>query len=129
MVYIHTPIIVPDSAPTQTRHSRELGKRVDQVIHEFRREYPELTDDEIRAALDQATPAGAAPRRGAGRRRPAVAAMAGVAAALAAGIAVAFDGSGGGGTAGDSGSGISLIVAGTIAAAVVVVALIVASRR
>jgi hypothetical protein len=50
-------IIVPTPPPTRsaTRHSRELGKRVEQLIRDYQREHPELTDDEIRAALAQSS--------------------------------------------------------------------------
>jgi hypothetical protein len=50
-------LIIPAPHPTQaaTRHSRELGKRVEQLVRDYRREHPELTDDEIRAALAQSS--------------------------------------------------------------------------
>lgn len=44
-------IPMPQQTTTQTRHSRELSRRFDQVVRDYQRDHPELTDAEIRAAL------------------------------------------------------------------------------
>lgn len=52
-------LFAPDTTSSlqQTRNSRELGRRVEQAVREYRREHPETTDAEVRAALMQsATP-------------------------------------------------------------------------
>jgi len=55
-------LIVPGFPPLQqTRHSRELSKRVEQLVRDFQRDHPELTEDEVRAALMASAPAGDAP--------------------------------------------------------------------
>lgn len=48
----------PMQAPSPTRRSRELGKRIDELVLDYRRQNPELTDAEIRAALVQSAPPG-----------------------------------------------------------------------
>jgi hypothetical protein len=55
-------IIVPGIPPMQeTRNSRELNKRVEEAIRDYRRDHPELTEAEVRAALMQSTPGADAP--------------------------------------------------------------------
>ena len=50
-------LIVPGLPPLQqTTNSRELGRRVEQVIREFQSDHPEMTEAEVRAALAQSTP-------------------------------------------------------------------------
>jgi hypothetical protein len=53
-------IIIPDrpEPPPQTPHSRELARRVEQEVRDYKRQHPELTEDEVRSALMQSTPAG-----------------------------------------------------------------------
>jgi hypothetical protein len=110
------------AAPTQTRHSRELARRVDQVVQDFRREYPDLSEDDVRAALDGMTPRSPS-RRSEPRRLFAIAF--GLAAALAAGVGTMFD------VAENGGSGIDvlLVVAGTIAVFGLVAALLLTMRK
>jgi hypothetical protein len=50
-------LIIPGPAPLQeTRHSRELGRRVEQVVRDYQREHPEMTASEVRAALMHSAP-------------------------------------------------------------------------
>jgi hypothetical protein len=53
-------IIIPErpEPPPQTPHSRELARRVEQEVRDYKRQHPELTEDEVRSALMQSTPAG-----------------------------------------------------------------------
>ena len=53
-------IYIPErpEPPPQTRHSRELARRVEQEVRDYKRQHPELTEDEVRSALMQSTPAG-----------------------------------------------------------------------
>jgi hypothetical protein len=54
--------MVPFAAPLpHTRHSRELAKHVEQLVRDYRRDHPELTEAEIHTALMQSLPAGASP--------------------------------------------------------------------
>lgn len=53
MIILHTHHELPE-----TRHSRELNRRVDQVIRDYMRENPDISTTEVRAALLQATPGG-----------------------------------------------------------------------
>jgi hypothetical protein len=55
----------------ETRNSRELNRRVEEAIRDYRRDHPEITEAEVRAALMQSTPGSDAP--GAMRRKKAVA--------------------------------------------------------
>jgi hypothetical protein len=53
-------IIVPGIPPLQeTRNSRELNRRVEEAIRDYRRDHPEITEAEVRTALVQSTPGGA----------------------------------------------------------------------
>ena len=64
-------IIVPGLPPLQeTRHSRELSRRVDDAVRDYRRINPDVTEADVRTALLQSTPAGASPD--VARRRRAV---------------------------------------------------------
>ena len=84
-------IIVPGIPPLQeTRNSRELNRRVEEAIRDYRRDHPEVTEAEVRVALMQSTPGSDAP--GVVRRKKAV--MVGVAAA-AVGAFTAISSSGG----------------------------------
>ncbi|HEX9564417.1 MAG TPA: hypothetical protein VF981_10620 [Gemmatimonadaceae bacterium] len=123
MIFI--PMGGDEATPTQTRHSRELGNRVEQVIRDFQREHPELTDDEIRAALAGSSLVTRHRRQPGGRSRQ-VALLAGVAAALVGVVAGAL-----GDSAGD-GAGGSLpwmLFGGLAAAVVVLVAVLRIARR
>jgi len=72
-------IIVPGLPPMQeTRHSRELNKRVDDVVRDYLRAHPDMTEAEVRAALMKSAPGGIAPDVARRRRVAGV----GVAAAL-----------------------------------------------
>lgn len=52
-------IIVPGPPALQeTRHSRELNRRVEEAIRDYRRDHPELTEADVRTALMQSTPGG-----------------------------------------------------------------------
>ncbi len=69
-------IIVPGLPPLQeTRHSRELSRRVDDAVRDYRRINPDVTEADVRTALLQSAPPGASPDV-ARRRRVAGAAMA-----------------------------------------------------
>ena len=52
-------IIIPErpEPPPQTPYSRELARRIEQQVRDYKREHPDLTADEVRAALMQSTPA------------------------------------------------------------------------
>lgn len=50
-------IIVPGVPPIQeTRHSRELGRRIDQVVRDYQRDHPDASLSDVRIALTQMTP-------------------------------------------------------------------------
>ena len=52
-------IIVPGSPPLQeTRHSRELSRRIEDAVRDYQRANPEMTDAEVRTALLQLVPGG-----------------------------------------------------------------------
>lgn len=45
-------LIVPGLPPQQqTRHSRELGRRVGQLVRDYQRENPDVTEGDVRTAL------------------------------------------------------------------------------
>ena len=73
MIILHTHQELP-----QTRHSRELKKRIDEVVRDYLRDHPDMKEAEVRAALMESAPAGVSPV--VDRRRKAAAV--GVAAAL-----------------------------------------------
>ena len=55
-------LIVPGLPPLQqTRHSRELGRRVEQLVRDYQRENPEVTEGDVRTALAQLTSATPSP--------------------------------------------------------------------
>ena len=55
-------IIVPGLPPLQeTRHSRELKKRVDEVVRDYQRDHPDMKEAEVRTALMQSAPGGVSP--------------------------------------------------------------------
>ena len=54
-----TMIIVPGLPPLQqTRHSRELGKRVEQLVRDYQRENPDVTEGDVRTAMAQLSSGG-----------------------------------------------------------------------
>ena len=55
-------IIAPGLPPLhQTRHSRELARRVEQAVRDYQRDNPDVTESEVRTALLQSAPGGDAP--------------------------------------------------------------------
>ena len=55
-------LIVPGLQPLQqTRHSRELGRRVEQLVRDYQREHPDVTEGDVRTALAQLTSETASP--------------------------------------------------------------------
>ena len=47
-------LIIPGLPPLQqTRHSRELGRRVEQLVRDYQREHPDVTEGDVRTALAQ----------------------------------------------------------------------------
>ena len=49
-------IIIPGNPPLQqTRHSSELGRRVEQLVRDYQREHPDVTEGDVRTALAQLT--------------------------------------------------------------------------
>jgi hypothetical protein len=121
MVYIHTPIMT-GAAVKQTHLSRELEERIGQAIRDYRHVNPDMTDAEVSAALSLATSHHGSTRSNAAGR--AVAIVAGIVAAFV-GAAVAL----GDGTGWEGSSPTWIIVAGTVAVAIVLIALLMASRR
>ena len=52
-------IIVPGLPPIQeTKHSRELSRRIDQVVRDYQRDNPDASLSDVRIALMQMTPGG-----------------------------------------------------------------------
>jgi hypothetical protein len=49
-------IIPGGSALHETRHSRALGRQLDDVVREYQRTNPDVTDAEVRTALLRLTP-------------------------------------------------------------------------
>lgn len=119
MIFI--PGLPPLPAQSHTRLSRELGTRIDNLVRDYKRQNPELTDGEIRAALLQSAPAGDSPEVVRRRRAAAV----GVAAAVfGAFVAIGSNG----GTlpiAGETWKIVGIVAAVGVAA----IALIVRARR
>jgi hypothetical protein len=55
-------IIVPGATQVhETRHSRELGRRIEQVVRDYQRDHPDATLSDVRIALMQRTPGGDSP--------------------------------------------------------------------
>jgi hypothetical protein len=121
MVYIHTPIMT-GAAVKQTHRSRELEERIGQAIRDYRHVNPDMTDAEVSSALSLATSHHGSMRSTAPRRAVAV-----VAGLVAAGVGVAAGMKGGIGTEGASLAW--MIVIGTVAVGLVLVGLLMASRR
>ena len=52
-------IIVPGLPPLhQTRHARELARRVEQAVRDYQRDNPDVTESEVRTALLQSAAGG-----------------------------------------------------------------------
>jgi hypothetical protein len=50
-------MIIPGSSPLhETRHSRELGRLLDDVVREYQRTNPDVTDADVRTALLRLAP-------------------------------------------------------------------------
>ncbi|HEX6316356.1 MAG TPA: hypothetical protein VFZ73_15910 [Gemmatimonadaceae bacterium] len=50
-------MIIPGGSPLhETRHSRELGRQLDDVVREYQRANPDVTDAEVRTALLRLAP-------------------------------------------------------------------------
>ena len=108
-------LIVPGLPPLQqTSNSRELGRRVEQVIRDFQRDHPEMTEAEVRAALVHSTP-GDAPEIV--RRKRAL----GIAIAMLGAGVFTFMASTGGGTRYSGGTGGVWQIIGAVAAICAVV--------
>jgi hypothetical protein len=55
-------IIAPGLPPVQeTRHSRELSRKIDQVVRDYQRDHPDASLTDVRIALMQMTPGGDSP--------------------------------------------------------------------
>lgn len=121
MVYIHTPIMT-GAAVRQTHLSRELEERIGQAIRDYRHVNPDMTDAEVSAALSLATSHYGSTRSTAAGR--AVAIVVGVVAAGVGAAAAMKDGTGW-----EGGSPTWIIVAGTVAVAIVLVGVLLARRR
>lgn len=116
-------LIVPGLAPLQqTSNSRELGRRVEQVIRDYQRDHPEMTEAEVRAALVHSTP-GDSPD--VVRRRKVFGVAIGALTAAAFGVMAST----GGGTRYSGGSGVWLIIGAVAAVCAVAFTLIRLARR
>jgi hypothetical protein len=116
-------LIVPGLPPLQqTSNSRELGRRVEQVIRDYQREHPEMTEAEVRAALLHSTP-GDAPE--VVRRRKLLGIAIGAFTAAAFGAMAAT----GGGARSIGGTGVWQIIGAVAVVCAVVFVLIRLARR
>lgn len=80
-------LIVPGLPPMQqTRHSRELGRKVEQLVRDYQREHPDVTEGDVRTALAQLSSGGASPD-GLRRKRVLVGVIGGLTAAAFAAMA------------------------------------------
>lgn len=121
-------VFVPVPPPSQrlTARARELTDRLEQAIEAYRRQYPGLTNDEIRAALARA--AGTTPTPAV--RRQALALVVGLLAAAIGGMMVFFRAEGGGAPApGGGGESAVPMVAVAVGIGVVLLLLVVKLRR
>jgi hypothetical protein len=85
-------LMIPGLPPLQqTRHSRELGRRVEQLVRDYQREHPDVSEGDVRAALAQLTSSDP-PSTDIHRRKRV---LAGVIAAIAVGAFTAMASSGG----------------------------------
>ena len=117
-------IIVPGLPPIQeTKHSRELGRRIDQVVRDYQRDHPDASLSDVRIALMQMSPGGDSPDVVRRRR------MLGIAiGALAAGM-FAFMAATGGGSRFENTSTTWRIIGGVAALLGVTIAVIRTVRR
>ena len=116
-------LIVPGLPPLQqTRHSRELGRKVEQLVRDYQRENPDVTESDVRSALAQLTQAGEAPE--AIRRRRVLGAVIG---ALAVGAFTAMASTGG--SAFENNTMVWRIVGAVVAFGAVVFAAVRLARR
>lgn len=116
-------IIAPGLPPLQeTRHSRELGRKIDQVVREYQRDHPDASLSDVRIALMQSTPGGDSPEL-VRRKRAITIAI----AALGAGVFTFMASTGGGRFGGFEGSTTTWRIVG-VAAAVLGVAIAVIRR-
>jgi hypothetical protein len=122
MVYINTFTAGGAAAVKQTHRSRELEERIGQAIRDYRHVNPDMSDAEVSAALSLATSHHGGMRSSAPGR--AIALVVGGAAAAVGAAAAMKDGVASGG-----GSLAWMIVIGTVAVALVLVGLLLASRR
>lgn len=84
-------IIVPGMPPLQqTRHSRELGRKVEQLVRDYQRENPDVTESDVHSALAQLTTPGESP--GVARQRRVLGVVIGALAAVAFGVMASTDG-------------------------------------
>ena len=111
-----TPVAAP------THHSRELGRRVEQVVRDYQRENSDLTAEEIRTALLHSTEN--YEDEGALTRRRLRAILTVVAAAVIAGVAVMTDSGVRSGGGSGSGSTEWMVIAGVVAAVAIVIAVL-----
>ena len=114
-------IIVPGIPQVQeTRHSRELGRKIDQVVREYQRDHPDVSLSDVRIALMQMTPGGDAPEVTRRKRAMAIAI-----AALGAGVFTFMASTGGAGFQGTTTTwrivGVAAAVLGVAIAAIRIV--------
>lgn len=114
------PVRTPAAAPT--RHSRELSRRVEQVVRDYQRENSDLTTEEIRTALLHSTEGYEDEGALTGRRLRAILAI--VAAAVIAGVAVMTESGTRGGGGAESADIMWKVVAGVIAALAIVMVVV-----
>lgn len=126
MVYIHTPMIT-HAATTQTHQSRELASRLEETIRQYKRDHPDLRDEEIQMALAQAGPATVDEEAAVRQRRVALAAVAAVLGVFGA-VAASTVGSSGGGNDAVS-STTWAIVAGAVAVGAMAIVIVRIIRR
>ena len=100
---------VPQQATPPTARSRELGKRIDDLVRDFKRDHPDVTDDELRSALLHAAPTASGPNPTNARRAIGI-----LVAFLAAGFAMTAV-NGGGSTRAGSGVWMFIGVAAGVA--------------
>lgn len=117
-------IIVPGSLQVEeTRHSRELGRRIDQVVRDYQRDNPDASLSDVRIALMQMTPGGDPPA--VARRKGALA----TAIALVGTGVFTFMASTGGGSRFDNNTMMWWIIVGLAALVGVTIAVIRTIRR
>jgi len=59
MIIVPVPQQAPPPPPTA--RSRELGRRIDDLVRDFKRDHPDVTNDELRSALLHSAPAASGP--------------------------------------------------------------------